>query len=147
MFGNLEYNTSITDKGYSLNDIAILVRNNKEGVQLAKFLTSKDIAIVSKEALLLTNNTVVSFLIDFIYYLSNPKEKIYQFQILAFLNENKANFHDITAKALDNFSQFLFDEFQLSINQLQNLGLIDVTLQLLDTFNLTQEGDGFINSF
>lgn len=71
-------------RGYEYNDIAILVRENKQGQKVAENLLENGIPVVSPDSLLLAKVPLIAFLIDILTYLGNPKNKINEFSIIHF---------------------------------------------------------------
>lgn len=74
----------LQDNGYALKDIAILVRTNQEGAQVADtLLTYKEehpsdhynYDIISDEALFVSGSTAVRFLVSLLRYLKNPDDR------------------------------------------------------------------------
>ena len=87
----------LQDNGYQLNDIAILVRTNQEGAQVADtLLTYKEqhpsdkygYDIISDDALFICSSVAVRFLISLLRYLKNPEDQtiehivLYSYQVL-----------------------------------------------------------------
>lgn len=62
--------------GYQYGDIAVLCRVNKDAVRIAEALQSQGIGVVSSESLLLSVSPEVSFLVNWIYWLAFPEDKI-----------------------------------------------------------------------
>lgn len=74
----------LQDNGYALRDIAILVRTNSEGAQVADtLLTYKDeypsdsykYDIISDEALFISSSVAVRFMVALLRYMRNPDDK------------------------------------------------------------------------
>ena len=74
----------LQDNGYALKDIAILVRTNQEGADVADtLLTYKEAHpserynydIISDEALFVSGSTAVRFLVSVLQYLKNPDDR------------------------------------------------------------------------
>jgi ATP-dependent exoDNAse (exonuclease V) beta subunit len=70
------------EQGYALQDICVLVRKNKQGVQIAKVLTEAGIQITSSESLLVSQSPEVQFLINLVKLRVAPKSKINRYTIL-----------------------------------------------------------------
>jgi ATP-dependent helicase/nuclease subunit A len=81
----------IEKQGYQYADIAILVRKNAHGAQIAKSLTNAKIPVISSEALFLTGSPTVRLTISVLKYLNAPLESIYRtqllYQYLQYINE------------------------------------------------------------
>lgn len=76
-------------RGYAYNDIAILVRENKQGQKVAEYLLENHIPVVSPDSLILSRIPLIRFLIDILVYLCNPADKIAESSIIYFLGLNK----------------------------------------------------------
>lgn len=70
---------------FNKNDICILVRKNKEGAQLAQYLTENGVSVMTSESLWLLNNEKIQLLVNFIKYLYDPSHPTYRFQTLYYL--------------------------------------------------------------
>lgn len=76
---------SLQQKGYQLKDIALLVRNGKEGAKVAESLLAykalhPDSAyrfdVISNEALYIANSPLIRLIIAFLNYLNNPQSEM-----------------------------------------------------------------------
>jgi len=65
----------LQQKGFSLGEIVILVRNNSKGVLLANYLTENKIPVISSESLLLNTSSEVQFVLNMLRYLNDKKDK------------------------------------------------------------------------
>ncbi|GAA4837468.1 UvrD-helicase domain-containing protein [Algivirga pacifica] len=80
----------LQQKGYKLSDIAILVRQNKQGVAIAEYLMERKYEVISSESLLLMNAEVVGFLIDFLRLFTTYADASLKMSILRFLKKHQA---------------------------------------------------------
>lgn len=85
--------------GYYYNDIAILVRENRQGHKIAEYLLENHIPVVSPDSLILSRISLIRFLINILVYLCNPADKIAESAVIYFLVLNKqqspnVNIHD-----------------------------------------------------
>lgn len=62
----------LLDRGYSLSDIAILVRKNKEGADVANFLMEKGYDVVSGDSLFISSSKAVVTVVNILRQLDNP---------------------------------------------------------------------------
>jgi ATP-dependent exoDNAse (exonuclease V) beta subunit len=69
-------------QGYGLEDICVLVRKNKQGVQIAKVLTEAGIQITSSESLLVSQSPAVQFLMSLVKLRVAPKSKLNRYAVL-----------------------------------------------------------------
>lgn len=77
------------ERGYAYNDIAILVRENKQGQKVAEYLLENHIPVISPDSLILSRIPLIRFLIDILVYLCNPADRIAESSIIYFLGLNK----------------------------------------------------------
>ena len=70
------------EQGYGPEDICVLVRKNKQGVQIAKALTEAGIQITSSESLLVSQSPEVLFLMSLVKLRVAPKSKINRYAVL-----------------------------------------------------------------
>jgi ATP-dependent exoDNAse (exonuclease V) beta subunit len=77
------------DRGYDYSDIALLVRENKEGQAVAESLLESGVPVVSPDSLILSKVPLIRFLIDILVYLNNPADKIAEAVIIYFLGLNQ----------------------------------------------------------
>ncbi len=64
----------IVDSGYEYRDVAILTRKRSQGIQLAGYLSKRNIPLVSSETLLIENSTEVRCVIDVLKYVRNQND-------------------------------------------------------------------------
>lgn len=64
----------LLEYGYSLKDIGILVKTNREGSAIAKHLLESGINVVSEEALRISSNQAVSDIVAVLRYMANPQD-------------------------------------------------------------------------
>jgi len=140
--------------GFSLDDICIIVRKRKEGVEIAKYLSEKGIKITSSETLLLKNSDKVQFLDAFLKLLLQPDNDSLKIDILTFI----ANQHNIEDKHLFysshiaiGFEEMLknFEELNIYINKnkLLQVPLYDLVEKLIRSFNLHNSSDAFLQFY
>lgn len=80
----LKINEALED-GFQLSDIAILVRNNKEGVLIADYLIERNIDVITSESLVIKDNPEVIFIINFLKYSANKLDNNAKLGILKYL--------------------------------------------------------------
>lgn len=82
-------------KGFSYRDIAILVRKNTEGNEVATFLLENEIdKIISPDSLLITSSPRINFLVNVLRFLADQKNAIARAEVLYYYANNiaKLNF-------------------------------------------------------
>jgi len=142
--------------GFSLNDIAILVRSNAQGILLAKYLTENNLIVISNEALLLKNSFEIQ-LIEYLFKItSNPQDEQSKIRFLMVAYELELfKTDDLTItveKALKgDLPKFLKLTKSLGIDldfiQDQNLSLYDFTEKAIRTLHLQERSPAYILSF
>ncbi len=151
----------IQAKGYKAGDMAILVRNGREGAMIAnKLMTyrNSDSAIkgvnynvISNESLYLKNSSVISFLTHLLKYFIYPNDKINLGYLLQeyslYLKENcPDNLDDIFAQSEDSEDIFkgLFPvEFTENFSLLKRQALFDLVEKLIEIFELNKRVTDF----
>jgi len=144
------------ENGFSLSDIAILVRSNAQGVMVAKFLTENGLVVISNEALLLKNSFEIQ-LIEYLFKItSNPmdEQSKIRFLMTAYeLNLFKTEDLSITIKKALNgeLNAFLKLVKSLSLDldfiQDQNMSLYDFTEKTIRNLHLQHNSPAYILSF
>lgn len=83
------------EDSYDYKDIVVLARKNKHLIQLAHYLLSHGIPVISTESLHVSTSPLVQFLLSLINHLYEPQEKMYQTEIIHFLmTQNKLGISD-----------------------------------------------------
>lgn len=67
---------AFVQSGQSLRDIAILVRSNQEGAEVAEYLISKGYKVISEESLFLRSSESVSAILSTLRYYNKPDDSI-----------------------------------------------------------------------
>ncbi|MGM0497510.1 MAG: UvrD-helicase domain-containing protein [Bacteroidota bacterium] len=144
----------LQDKGYDLNDIAIIVRKNNEGQELANALldyknnnsTSSGYKydVISNDSLFVANAESVKFLLAVFRYFTTPEDLInkaflvetYQKHILQ--KPNKADeLHDLFRnQSEEEFHRFLPEAFYKHEAELKKMPLYELTEQLIYLFDI-----------
>jgi len=135
---------SLLEKEYPLSDICILVRDKKNGVLLADFLSKNDIPIISSETLLLKNSEKVNFLIHLLNFTINPDDLEASYHILYFLKKDRAQVHSYIDTHLKYLEKHLLNEFNFSVEKLRTLSVFDGFEQAIKAFTLADDADAYI---
>lgn len=130
-----------TADGISYGDIAILTRTNKDGNEIAKYLLSKGIPVVSAEALLLAGSPEVNFIVAWLSYLNNRNDKIAAATILNWLFTNKPQRHELidcfTNLNTVSLEHVLFEYgIEMDYRLLLSLSLYDLSEAIIRLFGL-----------
>jgi ATP-dependent helicase/nuclease subunit A len=136
----------LQDKGARLKDIAILVRKNEEGQQIASYLLNfrnttdakpgYSYEVVSNESLRLDTSLSVNVIISALYFLKNPEDKVARGQLAYELSNNPANDLFLKAGAKPSLSEILPEEFLSNIKHFKKLSLFELTEELIKIFHL-----------
>lgn len=137
--------------GYVYADIAVLVRGNDFGAEIARYLLENNIPTISAESLLLFKNREINFLIACLSYLSDTQNEIARGIILNFIAEeqnlSKENIFPNSKNNAD-FLNFIHNQgYDFNPVMLSRQNLYERVEQLLQIFNLTKEANPFILSF
>ncbi len=91
----------LTDDGYELRDITILVRTNNEGKMVVDKLISKGINVVTEEVLVLGYSRAVFQVVSLLKYRDNPDDQVNQLMLKTlFTEKQESNIGDLTGKEL-----------------------------------------------
>lgn len=152
----LAYIKQCQANGFALNEIAILVRSNAQGVLIAKFLTENNLVVISNEALLLKNSYEIQ-LIEYLFKIAaNPLDEQSKIRFLMVAYELQLfKSDDLTVtigqsihKKLDGFIQ-LTKEIGLDLDFIQNenLSLYDFTEKTIRSLKLEESSPAYILTF
>jgi ATP-dependent helicase/nuclease subunit A len=136
----------LQDKGARLKDIAILVRKNEEGQQIASYLLNfrntedakpgYSYEVVSNESLRLDTSLSVNVIISALYFLKNPEDRVARGQLAYELANNPDNDLFLKAGAMPALKDILPGEFLDNIKHYKKLSLFELTEELIKTFRL-----------
>ncbi|WP_305952170.1 exodeoxyribonuclease V subunit beta [Emticicia oligotrophica] len=143
----------VLDEGYSMGDIAILCRKNKDSAEIANFLVEANYKIISRDSLLLKNSPVVRLLVAFMRVVNQPDNRLaksevaYLFYqtILGQIPDNKAN--DLISDAVDAaqiadfYLLFAQHGFQLDSINLNKAGIYELAEKIIHVFQLFERTD------
>ena len=144
------------ENGFKWNEMAVLVRTNKEGQRVAEFLTANGYNVLSSDSLLLQNSNEVMLLVAFIQFLSNPNLPENRVNLLLRLYQNKKIISDdITSfireaiqKTEIGFMTFLEENgIQINLSFLPFQSLYEQVSAALLAFGLDQNANAYISFF
>lgn len=129
-------------EGYPVKDICVLTRSNQSATDIAAWLISHDIPVVSSESLKLSASPLVRMLVAFLKLLSEPDDQLAFAEFLEpflMLRNAAADFHTLFLEAKENNNRllWLFEKYHLPISSLELLKqksvyeIIDEASQLL----------------
>ncbi len=139
----------LTEQKYKPSDLAILVRKNSEGQEIANCLLSYQNAnanavkypIISSESLMLINSDAIQILINAMFYIFNPDDNVRLYALVTVYN--KAFYPDKVVE--HSFYQdietikehgLLPLKFLENINNLRKLNIFELTEELSNIFNI-----------
>ncbi|NNL08191.1 MAG: UvrD-helicase domain-containing protein [Croceitalea sp.] len=140
----LERINKIRAQGYDYSDICILVRDNKNGVLIADFLSNQSIPIISAEALLLNSNEVVIFLISLLQFINHPNEKECQFAILEYLAGQVENKHAFITEHMDRLASFLYEVYGFNLDAAGQMNTYDLLELAIQKFDLVPDSNAYV---
>jgi ATP-dependent exoDNAse (exonuclease V) beta subunit len=147
---------NVLSQGYSYNDIAVVVRHNKDGVAVANYLTENKIPIQSSETLLIANATEVQFLIHALNYLKNANDleaKAYFLYYIGYYNLHPAEIHDFIAKGMSFSSEMDFEHWletfkvKLSFKNVRKKALYETVELLISTCIPVSKNNAYLQYF
>lgn len=138
--------------GIHANDIAILVRKNKNIPPIADYFDKElQCKIVSDEAFRLNASLAIHMMIDALRYLSNPNDLISRAQlILTYQNDVLGNTYNLNELLLHSEPDSLLPErFTNQMNALRLMPLYELLEELFQIFRLEQIGnqDAYLFAF
>lgn len=138
---------------YKLKDIAILVRKNTDGSDIANFLTQNGIEVISSDSLLLSNSSEISFIHSLLKFIANTSDQIAQTVILEYLvscNYLKTDsIHEalLTKNKSSLLSIIKFANIEFSTSRLSKMALYELCEELIRVFKLNETPNAYIQFF
>jgi ATP-dependent exoDNAse (exonuclease V) beta subunit len=145
---------SIED-GYNYKDIAVIIRKNIDGINLANFLTENNIPITSSESLLLEKNNKVDFLINLLNCIINKNDYPINFKIAKFIHSylgGKEDFTEfISIYTIDKYLNIekLLKENNLEVKFLNKNGdtVYQIIEKIIRKFKFNSNNDAYLHFF
>ncbi len=107
------------DKSFQRGEICVLVRSNKQGVDIANYLTEQGIDIVSSDTLLLNNSPKIRVIIHLLQLAQNTDSQESKIKILYFLHSH--------CKVAIKMHSFIKEYLELPVSEmfsrLENIGI------------------------
>ena len=147
----------LQEKGYHLNDIAILVRSGKEGQTIANTLieyknhneSKYKFDFISNDSLFLANSSLVKFIVAILEYVLDPKDEInlsfiaYEYKRYLQTDSTDTNLHEILRNHKNdenkNWLENIFPtEFIESIDQIKQLPIYELIDRITRLFKLNE---------
>jgi ATP-dependent exoDNAse (exonuclease V) beta subunit len=145
----------VRQKGFQFSDIAVLVRHNKNGTEIANYLVEQGIPMLSSESLLIKNATEVRFILHFLKYLQNNKDtesKAYFLEYLAQNNPEKMPIHDFISEGMKkneaDFELWLKDfGISLSFSDIRKKSLYEAVETIITTILNSKRNTAYMQHF
>ncbi|MCS6832226.1 MAG: UvrD-helicase domain-containing protein, partial [Flammeovirgaceae bacterium] len=147
----LDYMAQLEQLGYQRSDIAILVRRNSDGFELAKAFMTAGISVVSSEVLRLLSAPTVAFIVNFFRLIAGSKDQKVAMQVASYVIQEKINLERqgeflikaaqamaVSVEALVDFiNQHVGTHFQL--DGMRFLSLYEMAEELIRQLNLYEK--------
>lgn len=141
-------------QGYNKSDICILIRSNKQGAHIAKFLADKNIQVVSSDSLLLKNSATVLFIHDVLLLQQDPENTQTVIRILIFLAHKNdiVDLHNFLDTSLQNDFEGLYTylerlDIYFSTTVFASLTLYEGVEYIIRCFHLTPLADAYVTGY
>ncbi|MCO6501217.1 MAG: UvrD-helicase domain-containing protein [Vicingus serpentipes] len=137
---------------YSLKDITILTRGNKDGAAIASYLLEKGIPVISTESLLINSSKEVQFIIHLFQYIEYPSNTQFQLEIINYLIAHRYP-NDLVFEVFMKYPKNVLyhylaeKELNLSYHSITNFSLYELTEYLIQHFGLDQSVDVYLQFF
>ena len=144
----------LTNKKYLPGDIAILVRTNRDGKNIAEALLNymssdeehKKYPVISSESLFLINSFAIRMLINALYYIHNQQDNLHLMalvsELLRFNNpEYDIQHNDFNEENIKQESTTVPSRFFEEIDSLKKQNIYEISETLIDIFQLKNEID------
>jgi ATP-dependent exoDNAse (exonuclease V) beta subunit len=143
------------DTAFQKNEVCVLVRTKKQGVEVANYLTDNGIEIISSETLLLQNNEKVNFIINLLNVIQNPSNKEFKIKVLYFLVEFlnlKEDKHLFFSKLVNLPTAKFFEELHnynihFNYNEFLQSPFYESIEYCIRSFHLAKTSDSYIQFF
>ncbi|MES2284755.1 MAG: UvrD-helicase domain-containing protein [Bacteroidota bacterium] len=139
-------------QNFQLRDVAILVRKNTDGSEIANYLSNKGIEVISSDSLLLSNSAEVNFIYSLLRYLNNTSDQIIQAELLEYLVASKrVENTDINQLLVENRQDFI-SVIKLvcrdfNSNALSKMALYELCEELVRLFKLNTIPNAYIQFY
>ncbi|MGI8893780.1 MAG: UvrD-helicase domain-containing protein [Bacteroidia bacterium] len=143
-------NNSIND-GFHLKDIAILVRRNTEGNEIANFLFDNGIEkVVSPDSLLVKSSPRIRLLLSILRFIGNSRDHISRSHVLYYMSkhnfiENNLPVHDFFTHS--ELSKTRSEQFLDELESLDSLPLYEVAESIIRKLKFDKSPDAYLQRF
>ena len=144
----------LIQRGYSYQDICIIVRKKKEGVKIGDYLTENNIPIISSEVLNLSSSTDIILILNLIRFHIEQSDfnKINLCKSLCelnFISQLQEDFLiDILEKDFEDIKKCItIDNFNLELKQLNRVSTYEALEYIIDEFKIMKDGNAYVQFF
>ena len=146
----LEIIKNVISRGFSLEDICILVRKKKEGLIISKYLIENDIPVISTDTLNISSSKEVNLIIE-LFRFTCKNSKSSKMKILALLLDLKVIDYCkedfLILNAEENLSKILKSQkIDFELNKFKNLSIYEAVEYIINCFHLDAYGTTYIIS-
>jgi ATP-dependent exoDNAse (exonuclease V) beta subunit len=146
----LEIIKNVISRGYSLEDICILVRKKKEGLMISKYLIENNVPVISSDTLNISSSPEVNLIIELFKFTCN-NSKSTKMKILGLLLDLKVIDHCkedfMILNAEKNLSDILKNQkIDFELNKFKNLSIYEAVEYVIYCFHLGVNGTTYIIS-
>ena len=146
----LEIIKNIISRGFSLEDICILVRKKKEGLIISKYLIENDIPVISTDTLNISSSKEVNLIIE-LFRFTCKNSKSSKMKILALLLDLKVIDYCkedfLILNAEENLSKILKSQkIDFELNKFKNLSIYEAVEYIINCFQLDAYGTTYLIS-
>lgn len=143
------------DASFNKNEVCVLVRSKKHGVEIADFLLENNVEIMSSETLLLNNHPKIKFIINLLNFLNNEDDKSSKVKLLYFLYEHfncTEKKHHFIADLLNLKANNFYRELSkygvyFNENEFHQNPFYESIEYIVRSFNLTDDANSYIQFF
>ncbi|MDX1830104.1 MAG: UvrD-helicase domain-containing protein [Lutibacter sp.] len=143
------------DASFRKNEVCVLVRSKKPGVEIADFLLENNVEIMSSETLLLNNHPKIKFIINLLNFLNNEDDKSSKVKLLYFLYEHinctEKKHHFITSLLNLDANNFYKELSKYGVyfnkNEFHQNPFYESVEYIVRSFNLTDDANSYIQFF
>lgn len=137
----------LMEEGVAPGEIAILVRSNKNGKELANFLKENQVKVISQDSLLLSSDEKVRFLLAFLKVFHKPDDKLAKSEALYLFYKVVKNeipppwllneISEIINQPLSAFYEKISSEgYKVNFSRFQELSIYELSEKLIGIFHL-----------
>ncbi|CAL2102598.1 DNA helicase [Tenacibaculum sp. 190130A14a] len=140
---------------FLLNEICVLTRKRKDGVEVANYLAENGISIVSSETLLLENSAKVGFIVNLLRVLQFQNDKETLLEVLYYLYEHintKEDKHTFIYKNISLNNEQLFKALEsygvfFELSAFYQLPFYEKVEEVIRSFQLIKSSDAYVQFF